>query len=203
MALAQLRGRWKMPCIFALIYIVIAGAFCYGVRKNFTFNLVAIAIYGILDVALISISLKLLRPEKNVTFDDFFEGLENWIHAALGMLWFELWVFLWALLFVIPGIVKAISYSMMFWVITENPQIGPQKAMKISKIMTNGHKADIFGMYLSFLGWAILSILSCGIGFVWFVPYIIQTMTNAYYDLKKMAFDTGVLKPADFASVQD
>ena len=92
---------------------------------------------------------------------------------------------------------------MMFWVITENPQIGPQKAMKISKIMTNGHKADIFGMYLSFLGWAILSILSCGIGFFWFVPYIIQTMTNAYYDLKKMAFDTGVLKPADFASVQD
>ena len=70
--------------------------------------------------------------------------------------------------------------------------------MDISKILTQGHKADLFIMDLSFLGWIILSILSCGIGFIWLYPYMTMTEINAYYDLKRMAFAQNKLTPADF-----
>ena len=72
------------------------------------------------------------------------------------------------------------------------------KAMDISKILTNGHKADLFTMTLSFLGWLLLSCLTCGIGLIWLYPYTTMAYTYAYYDLKKMAIAQGKLTPSDF-----
>ena len=87
---------------------------------------------------------------------------------------------------------------MMFYVLAENPKIGPMKAMDISKILTQGHKADLFMMDLSFFGWIFLTMLTSGIGFIWLHPYMTMTETYAYYDLKRMAFAQGKLTPADF-----
>ncbi len=198
MALAQLNGRWKMPCVFAAIQFAVYSCLSYAARYNDWFKLAVTCAFGILEVAMITVSLKLMQPEKKMTFDDFFEGLEKWVPAILGILWFWLWVLLWMLLFIFPAIVKMISYMMMFWVIAENPKISVRKAMRISKIMTSGHKADLFCLMLSFLGWILIAVCTLGIGYLFFAPYFKQTMTNAYFDLKKMAFDTGVLKPADF-----
>lgn len=198
MALAQLKGRWQMPCIFSLISTAINCLVGYASKNGFAWNILEICITGILDVALISVFLKMIDLKANISFQDFLDGLEKWIRALLCALWFDLWVCLWTLLFVIPGIVKGISYSMMFWVIAENPKIEVSKAMKISKILTDGHKADLFGMTLSFCGWFFLSLLSAGIGFIWLIPYVHASFTNTYLDLKKMAFEKGSLKPADF-----
>ena len=87
---------------------------------------------------------------------------------------------------------------MMPFIIAENPKIGAVQAMDISKIMTRGHKMDLLIMDLSFLGWTILCALTFGIGLIWLVPYRFSAKTNAYYDIKKMAFQSGVLSPADF-----
>jgi uncharacterized membrane protein len=139
-----------------------------------------------------------LEKEKP-SFGTFLEGIEkNCLSALLGSLWKFLWVFLWSLLFIIPGIVKWYSYSMMYFVMAENPGISPMKAMDISKILTNGHKSDLFIFHLSFLGWFLLSCLSCGIGLIWLYPYFQMAHTYAYYDLKKMAITQGKLTPSDF-----
>lgn len=119
------------------------------------------------------------------------------------MLWFVLWVFLWMLLFVIPGIVKTFAYSQMFFVLAEYPGIGVRKAMHISKLITRGHKGDLFVMYLSFFGWMILCALSCGIGSLWLAPYMTTSFVNAYLALKNEAIATNVLSPADFASAAE
>ena len=87
----------------------------------------------------------------------------------------------------------------MFFVMIENPEIGPMKAMNISKVMTNGHKADLFVMQLSFLGWSILCCLSGGIGLVWLLPYEMTAFANAYTALKMEAINMGKLTPADFS----
>jgi uncharacterized membrane protein len=87
----------------------------------------------------------------------------------------------------------------MFFVMIENPDIGPRKAMNISKVLTYGHKADLFVMDLSFWGWSLLCILSLGIGGIWLVPYIQTTKANAYTALKTEALESGRLKIADFA----
>ena len=198
-ALALLKGNWNLPCLIALIYIVLS---CLTDMTPF----LGIIVSGIMSVGLAFTLMKMASvaaagnsESEKVGFSTFLEALEHrWLTSLLGGLWNALWIFLWSLLFIIPGIVKSYSYSMMFYIIAENPKIGATKAMDISKVLTQGHKADLFVMDLSFLGWILLSLLSCGIGFIWLIPYMTMTEINAYYDLKRMAFAQNKLTPADF-----
>ena len=90
---------------------------------------------------------------------------------------------LWSLLFVIPGIVKNYQYRFVEYLIIQNPGMKWREAMKVSKAMTDGQKANIFVLDLSFVLWYILvSIPFLG----WFVlPYILQTDAELYMALKK------------------
>jgi uncharacterized membrane protein len=47
-----------------------------------------------------------------------------------------------------------------------------------------GHKGKLFVLYLSFIGWFLLSCITCGVGFLWLVPYVQTTLANFYDDLK-------------------
>ena len=67
--------------------------------------------------------------------------------------------------------------------------------------MTKGYKGDLFVMYLSFFGWALLATLSLYIGYLWLIPYMESTQLYAYRYLKETALKTGVLKPEDFGVV--
>ena len=46
--------------------------------------------------------------------------------------------------------------------------------------MMKGHKFDLFWLNLGFIGWFFLCLLTLGIGFVWFLPYV-QTANAAFY----------------------
>ncbi|MBB5225167.1 DUF975 family protein [Treponema ruminis] len=202
-ALSTLKNNWSVPCLTAIVYLILTALSSTGT------GILSACVSGIVCVGMIFTFMKMIVAQHSVvtsaeaaekiTFSSFLEGIETrWLSALLGSLWNLLWVFLWSLLFVIPGIVKAYSYSMMFYVLAENPRIGAMKAMDISKVLTQGHKANLFVMDMSFLGWAFLCAISCGIGFVWLIPYMTMTETYAYYDLKRMAFAQGKLTPADF-----
>lgn len=199
-ALSALHGNWGIPCLLAIISLALT-----GLSEMAVIPLVGVCVGGIMSVGIICTFMKMIslsaasESSEKVTFSTFLQALEDhWLAALLGSLWNFLWVFLWTLLFFIPGIVKSYSYSMMFYVLAENPKLGAAKAMDISKVLTQGHKADLFVMDLSFLGWSILCCISCGIGFVWLIPYMTMTETYAYYDLKKMALAQNKLTPADF-----
>ena len=112
--------------------------------------------------------------------------------------WKSLWIYLWSLLFFIPAIVKSFAYSQMNYILAENPKISVRKAMKMSIKMTQGFKAELFILELSFLGWFLLCGLSMGILFLYFNPYYSITKLNAYYFLKQKALQTGVLSQSDF-----
>ena len=137
-------------------------------------------------------------PEK-VGFSSFIQGLNLWAKAVLATLWNFLWTFLWSLLFIIPGIVKSIAYSQMYYLIVEYPELSVTKAMKISMLITKGHKADLFVMYLSFLGWIILATIPAGLGMIVLSPYMDMTFVNAYHALLKEAVESGKLKPEDLS----
>lgn len=152
---------------------------------------------GILSYAAITVYLKMSRSPEKVSFSDFIEGLNNWGKAALATIWESLWVFIWSLLFFIPGLIKYISYSQMKYILLENENVSVTKAMRISMIITNGHKMDLFVTMLSFIGWWILSVLTLGIGFFFLNPYIEMTMVNAYHALMMEALETGKILPED------
>lgn len=202
-ALEQLRSRWNIPAIVTVLVILIIALVSYADNNSdgtiaFAISLCSLCISGILILAYHRLILKIATSSENIDMGDFFSGLEYWITGVLGFLWYTLWTTFWMLLFVIPGIIKTYAYSQMFWVLAENPKLGVKKAMNISKIMTNGHKADIFVMNLSFIGWILLSVITCGIGFVWLFPYMGASFANAYADMKLSSLREGKLTPADF-----
>ena len=155
-------------------------------------------INGAIVMALSAFFVKMFQTTQKLSFGDFISGFSKCISGFLGLLWFTLWTALWSMLFVIPGIVKAFSYSQMFFVMADNPKIGVTKAMKISKIMTKGNKGELFVMALSFLGWDILSLFTLGILTLWIKPYKMMSYTNAYYAMKVQALKLGSLTPEDF-----
>ena len=165
--------------------------------KFFLIDIVFDIILGIFSVACISVYLKMSRSPEKVTFSSFLQGFNFWLKAAFATLWSWLWTFLWSLLFIIPGIIKSIAYSQIYYLIVEYPNLSVTKAMKISMLITKGHKADLFVMYLSFIGWIILAAIPAGLGMIFLSPYMDMTFVNAYHALLKEAVETGKLKPED------
>lgn len=96
----------------------------------------------------------------------------------------SLFTFLWTLLLVVPGIIKAISYSQTLFIAIDNPEISANDAIDKSKEMMNGYKWKYFLLALSFIGWIILGIFTLGIGFLWIIPYISIANAKFYEDLK-------------------
>jgi len=128
--------------------------------------------------------LKRLRGEQ-IAVENIFDGFNRFFPSFL--LWFftTLFTVLWSLLLVIPGIVKALGYSMAFYIMYDDPEIKPLEALKKSQIMMKGYKTQYFLLELSFIGWMILAALPFGIGFLWLYPYMNLSMANFYENLKR------------------
>lgn len=104
---------------------------------------------------------------------------------------------LWSLLgphiavFVLAGIVYmvamtvlALRYSQTLYVLWDNPDIGPLEAVRRSVAMMRGRKGKLFLLGLRFIGWAFLAMLTCGIGFLWLIPYMMISYAHFYDDLR-------------------
>jgi len=110
-------------------------------------------------------------------FDDFWAAFK--VTFLVG-----LYTFLWSLLFIIPGIIKSISYSMAMYILAENKGKSARECIKESIAMTNGHKAELFVLALSFIGWILLCYVTLCIAAIWVIPYMQATFANAYNALK-------------------
>ena len=146
----------------------------------------AIFIAPVVSAGLCYFSYKLYCGE-NAGSAELFAGFNDFIHIVGGIWWMYLFSFLWSLLFVIPGVIKGISYSMTPFILIDRPDVGARDALKLSMEMTRGHKWEIFKMYLSFIGWGILTALTGGILAVFYTgPYMNITLAGYYYELKAM-----------------
>jgi uncharacterized membrane protein len=92
-------------------------------------------------------------------------------------------VFIGTILFIIPGIIAAFQYSMVNYIIAENPGIKAREALERSKEMMRGNKFRFFRLGLSFLGWSILVVLTFGIAGIWVGPYIEASYAAFYKDI--------------------
>jgi uncharacterized membrane protein len=158
------------------------------------------AITGPLTVGLNGFSLKFMRNE-TPDVEELFKGFKYFLVSVGGYLWYTLWIILWSLLFIIPGIIKSLSYYMMFYIISENPKIGIRNAMNLSKKMTKGYKGKLFVLALSFIGWCILATITCGIGYLWLGPYMMMSISKLYDELKKNSIENGVCTEDDFTRI--
>lgn len=80
-------------------------------------------------------------------------------------------------------IVFSISIAMTAYILDKGTKVF--EAIGLSMRMMKSHKWKFFVLYLSFIGWAILCLLTLGIGYLWLAPYISLTFANFYKELDK------------------
>ena len=170
----RLKGQWGNAVVAVLIYSVIS-----SMLSTTGFGLLLLG--GPLTVGVLSVFLCLNRTgEANI--EAMLDGVKiNPVANIIAYLLQGLYLFLWSLLFVIPGIVKTYSYSMTFYILRDTPGITATEAITRSRHMMRGHKLELFSLHLSFLGWVLLSLMTCGIGFFFVFPYM-QAAQAAFYD---------------------
>lgn len=131
-------------------------------------------------------------------FSGFGWGYGNTVGA---MFLADLFVSLWSLLFLIPGIVKALEYSMVPFLLSDNPLLPGSRARELSRRMTDGEKGAIFVFWLSFLGWFLLGAVCAGFGLLFVLPYFEASQAELYLFLRERALERGLVSPAELGLV--
>ena len=101
----------------------------------------------------------------------------------------KLFIGLWTLLLIVPGIVKSYEYRMVPYLLADDPNMTRQDAFRLSKELMYGQKWDTFVLDLSFIGWSLLSVCTCGLLAIFYVnPYVQATNAELFLELKRQYF---------------
>ncbi|MGL5634097.1 MAG: DUF975 family protein [Sarcina sp.] len=183
----QLRGRWGRAVLafFISTLVTLIGTLILN------FLGVAIGILGVFASLLISAPMGLGLCIYTLNFinnkedlEDVFCGFQNML-KVLGVLALQS-VIIWVgtLLLIIPGIIAGLYLSQTMFILADKPDIGVIDCLKESYNMMKGRLWEYFVLELSFLGWAILAMITFGIGYLFFIPYNQVTLGNYYLLIK-------------------
>jgi uncharacterized membrane protein len=185
LAREQLKGNWRNPVLATLIYVAIEIPVSFIPHIG---DALWVILTGPLYLGLATFYLNFNR-KKDPKLEEVFNGFRNFKTAILLNFFVGLFVLLWALLFIIPGIIAALKYSMAYFVLSDNPDIGAMNAINESKELMKERKMQLFLLWLSFVGWFVCCLLTLGIGFLWFIPYFNLSMINFYENIKKKSHE--------------
>ncbi|MFZ4435234.1 MAG: DUF975 family protein [Flavobacterium psychrophilum] len=176
----SLAGKWGQAIGALLVYMLVMVAIQL---IPFAGAIIGLLIGGPMAIGLATYSLALAR-EEDANINQLFDGFNKFGLALAAYFLMLVFIVLWMLLLIIPGIIAALSYSMTFYIIADDESIDAMEAIDKSKAMMDGYKWKYFCLALRFVGWALLCILTLGIGFLWLVPYMQVSNAKFYEDVK-------------------
>ena len=154
--------------IIVLVVVVIALAL-----SVFVFNVLEVGCRGFFSRSMTE------DPELGLIADGFTQNYWNCVKTQFLK---SLFIGLWSLLFVIPGVIKAYEYRMVPYLLAEHPEMSSGEIFARSKEMMQGNKWDTFVLDISFVGWVLLSGITFGILYIfWVGPYIAATDAALYH----------------------
>lgn len=175
-------GKWGLLALITLIDLVFFSA-CGALTLCGVGGVAHIVIRGPLLFGCSIVCLNVVRG-REVKLEQMFDGFKNFANTFLLGLLNLVFFLLWSLLLVIPGIIKLLSYSMSYFILIDNPEMKPNDARKASMALMKGNKWRLFCLTISFIGWFILSIITCGILFFWVLPYVATAYAAFYESIK-------------------
>ena len=190
-ALASLEGKWGTACIATLILALISGGISTAVTLPFgSESPTGMGLNGIWSLLCLPLQwgytvyfLKLIRKE-DIRYESLFDGYKDFIRIFLAEFLVNLATSIGMILLIIPGIIIGSGLVMTGFILKDDKEISAIDAMKKSWEMTDGHKGALVLLFLSFLGWIILSIFTLGIGMLFLYPYMQTALAHCYEDLK-------------------
>ncbi len=177
-ACAALKGNWS-SAVVATIILALLGSVCGGT------GILVIFVLAPLSMGY-SNALKMLHREAdpNVIDNSFSVGFKRYGRTVWAMLLMYIYITLWSLLLVIPGIIKTYAYAMTPYILQDEPDLYADAAIHRSREIMYGHKAQLFWLDISFIGWYLLGCITLGIGLLWVYPYVYTAHAAFYEDVK-------------------
>lgn len=175
-AKAQLAGKWVNVAVGSVIYLALMGL-------AGTTYLLELVIYGPLTFGFILYLACVIDTGVN-NLNLLFKGFERFADTLIAGLIYSLAVGVGTCLLIVPGIILACGFGMTFFIMVDDAEISGMDAIQKSWNMMKGQKWEFFCLNLRFIGWILLSILTCGIGFIFLYPYMIAASQNFYRKLR-------------------
>jgi len=205
MAREHLKNKWVQSAIATLsmsivsfIPSIILSVMIIQDQARATYYQYANQIFSILvspplTLGLVTYFIKVSRKQET-TIPDIFSGFQHYLASLKLYLYMMFFIVLWSLLLLIPGIIAAFRYALSFYILSDHPEMKTSEIVNLSKEMMHGNKGKFFVLNLSFIGWVLLAILTCGIGLLFVIPYM-QTAFAGFYEEVKQSYQSS--RPAE------
>ena len=179
-ALANLEGKWSTAAILSLIYFALSDGISWGVTTLGN-GAMGVSTQGFWQLVCLPLGwgfavyfLNLIRNE-DIRYERLFDGYKDFVRVFLTGFLCVLAVVIGCIFFIVPGIIAAMMFSQVEYILKDDKEISAADAMKKSMKMMEGHKMELF---------MLLACLTMGIGFLFLAPYFNTTMSHYYEDLK-------------------
>ena len=146
----------------------------------YAINFMLTLILSVVEAGFILFLLNTVR-NRQPCFGNLLDGFGFWLRIILLRLLETLLVALWSLLFIVPGVIAHYRYSQAIYILLDDPTKSPRQCLRESAAMMDGHKAELFSLDLSLIGWYLLAALPY-VGYlaeIWTIPYV--AMVKALY----------------------
>ena len=189
-------NKWNIWKPLVIIYVItfLIGLLVSGIvvnEESAAFDLIS----TLLEIALIPISIgyvsyviRLVRGENVDVKEALLSKYKIFLLIFVTTFIVGLCTTMWTLLFIIPGIIYSYKVVMVQYILADTADENTKwrEVISTSKEMMDGYKWDYFVFGLSFIGWILLGIVTCGIAMIWVMPYITVAQTMYYEELKKL-----------------
>lgn len=190
----QLRGRWAIAIGTVLVAnIVLEIDVVYKITSklgieglSYSFDLIALLLGGVISVGLCRFLLNMATKREEAKFETLFSGFNIYLKTLGLNILITLAILAGTILFIVPGIIVALMFSQSFYILSEDPSKSITQCINESVNLMNGHKWDLFYLYLTFIGWWLVAALTFGIGALWVSPYQKLTEANFYLYIKNL-----------------
>ncbi|MDD5705717.1 MAG: DUF975 family protein [Kiritimatiellae bacterium] len=171
-ARVSMTGRWTLAAFATGVYYVVLLVPC-----------IAPFVWGPLALGVAYFYLASTRPCAGPSIELMLDGFNRFGAAFWAQVLKVFYIFLWSLLLIVPGIVAYYAYAMTYFIIADNPGISAVEAIHRSSLLMKGSKGKLFCLHWRFFGWFLLGILTCGVAFLWVIPYFRVSLALFYEDL--------------------
>ena len=187
--------RWDvlLPLIIVSLLTSVTTTYRVGDSETINYSLMGIMslvsfvvsiVVFIITVGFTDYMVKFIKG-KDYKLELLFSKFGDWARL-LGVCLLEgIFIVLWTLLFIIPGIIKAIAYSLVPYLLADDKykDLSATEVLKKSEELMKGHKWDYVVLNLSFIGWHLLAAFTLFILEIWILPYQQVAITKFLRDL--------------------
>ena len=188
-----LKGKYKnvmLPFLLAILLISLSQSLdlysyvyeAYGKTYMFTIGSIALFIQGPISIGLATYSLAIAN-QKDYSYNQIFTGFKYFFKALFLFLLFNISFLIGLICLIIPGIIIALMFSQIFYIIADDPETGVIEAFKKSASLMKNKKLQLFGLGMRYFGLFILGVFTLGIWWLWLIPQAYVSFAIFYKEL--------------------